>query len=597
MTADAQGGQGAALKRVIATSRRFFVFVGLFSFFISLLMLVAPLYMLQIYDRVLTSGSMATLVFLTLAAAGLILTSALLELFRSRILVRLSGHLDRQLRDPVFNGLLHFGLRHQGSGLSQPLRDLDTVRSFLSSTSLVYLFDAPWVVVFLGVIFLMHWVLGTFATVGALILFGIAWATELTTRKRLAEASRNHLKAFNFAESSFRNAEVIEAMGMLSGLRKRWSEGNGKALHLQAKVSDQAANLRSTAKFIRPVLQVGILGTGAALVLAQEITAGMMIAASIIMGRALAPVEGAIGQWRSFANALSAYSRLQQFMSSLPEDGERLPLPPPKGAVSVENVVAVPPGLRKPVLKGVSLKIGPGDALGIIGPSAAGKSSLARLLVGVWRPAAGSVRLDGANVCDWDHELLGVHLGYLPQDVELFQGTIAENIARFREPDPEAVVRAARLAGVHDLILHLEKGYDTQIGEGGVGLSGGQRQRIGLARALYGDPALVVLDEPNSNLDNDGENALWQALQKLRERGATVVVIAHRASMLAHVNKLLVLKDGMADAFGPKEEVLPKLTRAVPTGTGKRVVVPPAPAAAAKANADSIANAEKGTPS
>lgn len=590
MAVDAQGGQGAALKRVITTSRRFFVFVGLFSFFISLLMLVAPLYMLQIYDRVLTAGSRATLYFLTLAAVGLILTGALLELFRSRILVRFSGHLDSQLREPVFKGLLNLGLRHQGSGLSQPLRDLDTLRGFLSSTSLVYLFDAPWVVVFLSVIFLMHWVLGLFATVGALILFGIAWATELTTRKSLAEANRNHLQAFNFAESSFRNAEVIEAMGMLPGLHKRWSERNNTALHLQAEASDRAANLRSTAKFVRPVLQVGILGMGAALVLAQEITAGMMIAASIIMGRALAPVEGAIGQWRSFAGALSAYNRLQQFMASLPEETERLPLPPPKGVLSVENVVAIPPGMRRPVLRGVSFGIGPGDALGIIGPSAAGKSSLARLLVGVWRPAAGSVRLDGANVSDWDHELLGEHLGYLPQDVELFQGTIAENISRFRDPDPDAVVRAARLAGVHDLILRLEKGYDTSIGEGGVGLSGGQRQRIGLARALYGDPTLVVLDEPNSNLDNEGEAALWTALETLRERGAAVVVIAHRASMLAHVNKLLVLKEGTAEAFGPKEDVLPKLTRAVPPSKGGiRVTVPPAPAATAKV--------EKGAPS
>lgn len=548
-----------SIGAVINRSRRFFLFVGLFSLFINVLMLVPALYMLQIYDRVLGSGSYETLYFLTLAAAGLILTSALLEMFRSRILVRFSGHLDKELRGPMFSGLLNFGLQHKGAGLSQPLRDLDTLRTFLSGQGLIFFFDAPWAVIFIGVIFMMHWVLGLLALAGALVLLALAWVTQMLTQKALSSANQQHMAAYNFAESSFRNADSISAMGMLPGLRARWADRQDQALGLQAVASDRAANIQSTVKFIRPFLQVAMLGVGAALVLQQEITAGMMVAASIILGRALAPVEGALGQWRSVSAARGAYLRLKAYLASLPEERERLRLPEPKGALTVENVAAMPPGTRVPVLRGVSFALRPGEALGVIGPSAAGKTSLGRLLVGVWRPVAGKVRLDGADVADWPSEELGQYLGYLPQEVELFEGTIAENIARFQTPDSDAVVRAAKQAGVHDMILRFEKGYDAQIGAGGASLSGGQRQRIGLARALYGEPKLIVLDEPNSNLDKDGEMALWQALEGLRQRGATVVVIAHRSSMLSHVSKLLVLKNGAVEAFGPKEEVLTKL--------------------------------------
>ncbi|MFW6027351.1 MAG: type I secretion system permease/ATPase [bacterium] len=565
-----------AIGRIFRRSRKFVLSVGLFSMFINLLMLVPALYMLQIYDRVLSSGSVATLLYLTLVAGGLILTAALLELFRSRILVRLSGHMDRELRGPMFSGLLNFGLQHKGAGLAQPLRDLDTLRTFLSGNGLIFFFDAPWAVIFILVIFMMHWVLGVLALAGALILLALAFVTEKLTQKTLAEANQQHMSSYNFAESSFRNADAIGAMGMMPGLRSRWQGQHDRALALQAVASDRAGGVSASVKFVRPFLQVLMLGTGGFLVLQQAITPGMMIAASIILGRALAPVEGALGHWRGIGAARGAYSRLKAFVAALPEEREHLRLPEPRGALRVEGVVAMPPGTRTPVLGGVSFALQPGDSLGIVGPSAAGKSSLARLLVGVWRPSAGKVRLDGADVADWPNEELGPHLGYLPQDVELFEGTIAENIARFQQPDSEAVVRAARQAGVHDMILRLERGYDTQIGPGGASLSGGQRQRIGLARALYGEPKLVVLDEPNSNLDSDGEMALWKALAGLRERKATVVMIAHRNSMLSHVSKLLVLNHGRVEAFGPKDQVIPKLTGSTAKAAGRRLeAVPP----------------------
>ena len=555
----------SALGQALRRAWTVFAIVGVFSFFINLLMLVGPLYMLQIYDRVLSSGSIPTLIFLTVAAAGLILTSALLEHVRARVLVRLGGRLDHELNADVFACLVKRSVGDAGSGQAQPLRDLDSLRSFLTGQGLLSLFDAPWTPVFLAIVFIMHPILGFVALAGAVVLFTVALLNELTTRKPLAEAAAHNIVAMRFAESTLRNSEVIEAMGMMAGLKRRWLDRHRQAMIRQARASDHAGAFTAVSKFVRPVLQVAMLGTGAYLALQQIITPGVMIAASIIMGRALAPVEGAIKNWRGVVLAREAHRRLTDFLADLEKRGPSMPLPRPRGAITVEKLVAAPPGGKTPVIKGISFALAPGDSLGIIGPSAAGKSTLARLIVGVWRPSSGHVRLDAADVADWDHLQLGPHLGYLPQDVELFDGTVADNIARFAEPDPEGVVAAARQAGVHELILHLPDGYDTVIGERGAVLSGGQRQRIGLARALYGEPALVVLDEPNSNLDGEGEQALRQALIGLKERGATVVIIAHRPSVLSAVDKLLVLRDGMIETFGPREEVLPKVTRAVPS--------------------------------
>lgn len=552
------------LERSLAASRGAFVAVGLFSFFINSLMLTVPLYMLQVYDRVLASRSESTLVMLTIVAAGILLTAGFLELARSRVLVRVGGRLDNQLNQPLLSAMLVDRLRGRSESQGQPLRDLDTMRTFLTGPGLISFFDAPWTPVFILIIFVFHPLLGFVALGGAVFLFFLAILNELLTRRPLKQASTVSINANGFAESSLRNAEVIQAMGMMPGLLRRWLDRHESSLALQAVASDRAGGVAATAKMVRQLLQIAILGVGAYLAIRQIITPGVMIVASIIMARALAPVELAINSWRSFVSARSAYGRLQDLMpqAGFSTDSESMELPPPMGALSVEGAVAAPPGVERPVIKGVSFALGEGELLGLIGPSGAGKSTLARLLVGIWAPAAGHVRLDGADVSQWDAEALGPHIGYLPQDVELFDGTVAENIARFSDPNGEVVVVAAKRAGAHEMILRLPNGYDTVIGEAGGVLSGGQRQRVALARALYGDPVLIVLDEPNSNLDAEGEEALRAAIADLKTAGKTVVIIAHRPSIMSAVDKLLVLRDGRVEIFGPPAEILPNVTHA-----------------------------------
>ena len=543
--------------------KRILLFVGLFSFCINVLMLVGPIYMLQVYDRVLSSGSLPTLLFLTVAAIGLILVSAILEAVRARVLVRLSGRADELLNEPLFTRLHEAALA--GDTRAQPLRDLDTLRGFVTGQGLFFFFDAPWTPLFLAFVFLLHPLLFGVAISGAAILFAVAITSELATRTPLNLASGHGASATAFAETMLRNADSVEAMGMLPGLRSRWLERHRSSLSLQARASDVAGALTAIAKFVRPTLQVWILGAGAFLVLAQEITAGAMIAASIMMGRALAPIEGAISHWRGFVLARRSYRRVATVLSAPTRQVSSLPLPRPQGALGVDRLIGVAPGGGAPIIKGISFRLEPGEALGIIGPSAAGKSTLGRLLVGVWLPASGHVRLDGMEVGDWNHVELGRHVGYLPQEVELFEGTVAENIARFGKLDPTAIIEAARRAGAHDLILQLPSAYDTRVGGlGNTVLSGGQRQRIGLARALYGEPAFVVLDEPNSNLDSDGEEALRRTLTELKDLGTTAVVIAHRPSVLGVVDKLLVLRQGMIERLAPREEVLAPVPRPVP---------------------------------
>lgn len=564
------GNAPSHLRQALMKSGRAFFFVAIFSFFINILMLASPIYMLQVYDRVLTARSESTLIYLSLIIGAMMLVMALLETIRSRVLVRVSGKMDQILGTKVFNAIFALNLRAPAANRSQSLRDLDSVRQFITSQGPFALFDAPWAPIFIGIVFLMHPLLGVVAIIGALILCALAFATEMATKKPLGEANGHAIRAASFAEASLKNSEVLAAMGMLPGIRRRWRASQEKALLLQSKASDSAGTISSFTKFVRMLLQSSMLGFGAYLALEQEITPGVMIAASIIMGRGLAPVEQAIGSWRSFVNARAAYHRLDDLLRNFPDEKETMELPPPKGALAVERVVAVPPGGSSPTIKGVSFALEVGESLALIGPSAAGKSTLARLLVGVWAPHAGSVRLDGADVYSWNHEQLGPHIGYLPQDVEIFDGTIKENIARFGNVDAKKVVEAAQLAGVHDMILRLPNGYDTLIGPGGIALSGGQRQRVGLARAVYGDPAFVVLDEPNSNLDSEGEAALATGLMRLREKRTTVVLISHRPSIMNHVDKILVLRDGLVEMFGPKQEVLTRLTRPVP----QQVAVP-----------------------
>ena len=529
---------------------------GAISCVTNLLMLTGPLFMLQIYDRVLTSGSVPTLVALLVLVAGLFAFMGALELLRSRVLVRVGLRLDRILNDRVFESVARVGPASGAAG-TQTLRDLDQLRQFISGPGPFAIFDMPWAPLYFAVIFLFHWWLGLVAVGGAVILLTLSLINEFATRKPMAEAAGRSAQGFALAEAGRRNAEVLHAMGMYRAYHQRWRGARDGALEAQTRASDRAGTITAATKATRLFLQSLMLATGAYLALQQIVTPGVMIAASIILSRALAPIEQAIGHWRAFTGARQGLARVKAALATLPDETGRMTLPEPKGELVVDKVYAAPPGIADPMLKDISFTLSPGDALGVIGPSASGKSTLARALVGVWPLIQGAVRLDGAALDQWDPEQLGPHIGYLPQDVELFDGTVEENIARFDpERDPEAIVAAAEKADVHRLILKLPDGYGTRIGEGGRVLSAGQRQRVALARALYGDPVLVVLDEPNSNLDAEGEAALTRAIEGVRADGRTVVVMAHRPSAIAAVDLLLVLKDGRQAGFGPKADVL-----------------------------------------
>lgn len=562
------------LERALRACRGAFLSVFTFSFFINLLMFIAPLYMLNVYDRVLTSRSVPTLISLTLVAGGMLVVMGVLETVRSRVLVRTGAWLDNRIGERLFSAVFRRSVVAPGGSQAQSLRDLDQVREFLTGQGLLAFIDAPWVPLFLTAVFLLHPILGAVATLGAVIIFALALTNALWSRKPLKDANQASINANNYVTTSVRNAEAMEAMGMMPGIVRRWKDRHRKVLALQAQASDRAGTIVAISKSVRMFLQVAILGTGAYLAIQQIISPGVMIAASILMGRALAPVEQAVAQWRSFVNARAAYERLRGLLAATPVDEDRMALPAPEGHLSIERVVAGPPESRSVILKGVSFEVRPGEVLGVIGPSAAGKSTLARVLVGVWPTLQGCVRLDGANMAHWDKQALGPHIGYLPQDVELFDGSVAENIARFNEIEPAAVVQAAQRAGVHDMILSLPEGYDTQIGAGGAVLSGGQRQRVALARALYNEPQLLVLDEPNANLDSEGETALMHALNTLRETGKTVIVITHRPTLLNAVDTILVLKGGMIDAIGPRAEILAKVMQPKAVADSGRVAVP-----------------------
>jgi PrtD family type I secretion system ABC transporter len=552
------------LKQALAACRGGFVAVVVFSLFINVLMLTAPLYMLQIFDRVIASRSEDTLLYLTLIAGVALLTLAALEITRSRIMVGLSSWLDKQLSGTVLEGSIGLSVAAAGAPSIQGLRDLSTFRTFLAGPGMFPILDAPWTPIFIAVIFLMHPVLGWLALGGAIILFCLALANEVTTRDLLRRSGGASITALRQAESAVRNAHVIEAMGMMPNLVKRWHSKNAEMLDFQARASTRAGAFTATSRFIRQGLQIGMLAAGAWLALGGEITAGMMIAAAILMSRALAPVEQAIGSWKSAIAAREAYQRVRDQLAATPVRGEEMPLPRPEGQLAVEGVTYFHPGAAEATLRGVSFRLEPGEVLGLIGPTAAGKTTLAALLVGIAKPRVGHVRLDGADMADWASEDLGRHIGYLPQDIELFAGTVRDNIARMGEADPESVISAAQLAGVHEMILQLPNAYETEIGEAGVALSGGQRQRIALARSVFGHPRFVVLDEPNASLDAAGEEALINAIVTLKKRGTTLVVITHRPSILRHVDKALVLRTGTVEAFGPPSEVLPTVTRAQP---------------------------------
>ncbi len=527
------------------------------SLITNLLMLTGPLFMLQVYDRVLTSKSVPTLAALLGLVACLFTFMGVLELIRSRILVRIALRLDRYLSEHVFDSVTRIVPTAAGAGRTRFLHDLDHIRNFAAGPAPAALFDLPWTPVYFLVIFLFHWVLGLMAVIGAAVLILFSIINEILSRRPAAEAAKHLAGSVSMAEAGRRNAESLHAMGMTNVYRQRWLKEHRKALSIHMRASDIAGTLTIATRVLRLFLQSLMLGAGAYFAIRQEISPGVIIAVSIILARALAPIEQVIGQWRGFLAARQGFQRIKAELAGVPDQRGRLPLPDPVGHVVAEALYAAAPGSAEPILKGLNFCLEPGDMLAVIGANAAGKSTLARNLVGVWTPLRGNVRLDGAALDQWDREQLGQYIGYLPQAVEMFDGTVAENISRF---DPHSdwrdVVAAAEEAHVHDLILHLPHGYSTKVGESGAALSGGQRQRIGLARALYMDPALIVLDEPSANLDQDGEQALLGAIQSARRAGQTVVVMTHEANIIKAATMILVLNEGRQVAFGSKEEVL-----------------------------------------
>jgi len=531
--------------------------------------------MLEVYDRVLPSRSIPTLVGLSVLALTLYAFQGVLDVLRSRILVRIGRALDERLSARVYDVVVQLPLRTRtpGDGLV-PLRDLDQIRSFLSSGGPPALFDLPWMPIYLLICFIFHPWIGIAALLGAIILASLTIFTEVFTREPTRAATAHAAQRNSLADAGRRNAEVMRAMGMAGRMGVMWGDANTKYMASQSRVADVAGGLGSFSRVLRFTLQSLVLGLGAYLVIQQQATAGIIIASSILVSRALAPVELAIANWRGFVGARQSWRRLTDLLGTLARENEPMSLPPPRASLTVENVAAAPPGVQRVVVQDVSFGLKAGQALGIIGPSASGKSSLARLIVGVWIPVRGKVRVDGAAMDQWSPAQLGQHVGYLPQDVELFFGTVAQNIARHEvEPQSDVVVAAAKAAGVHEMIVRLPEGYETQIGDNGTVLSAGQRQRIALARALYKDPFLVVLDEPSSNLDAEGDKALSEAIMRVRQRGGIVIVIAHRRSALAAVDQVLALMHGQQQAFGPRDEVLAKLF-------GKPQQAPPAAAAA-----------------
>ena len=557
------GQQRSELANALAACRGAFVAIGLISGMSNILMLTGAIFMLEVYDRVLPSRSVPTLVGLVILAAGLYAALGLLDAIRGRILARIGSRLDETLGGRIYETIVRLPLKvgHRNDGL-QPMRDLDNVRTFLSGLGPTALFDLPWLPIYLAVCFIFHPLIGLTALIGAIILAVVTLMTEMMTREPMRVATGFASTRTSLTEMSRRNAEVLTAMGMTNRIAALWSDANAKYLASQRRVSDVAGGLGSLSKVLRMMLQSAVLAVGAYLVIYQQATAGIIIAGSILSARALAPVDLAIANWRGFVAARQGWRRLTDLLALLPSQMAPMALRPPCKSVAIENAAVVPPGGTKAVVFDVSLVLHSGNGLGIIGPSGSGKTSLARMLVGVWQPARGRIRLDGAALDQWSPESLGKHIGYLPQDVELLAGTVAQNIGRFSVPlDPKAVIAAAQAAGVHDLIVNLPEGYETQVGEGGTSLSAGQAQRVALARALFGDPFLVVLDEPNSNLDAEGDEALSHAILGVRARGGIAVVVAHRPSAIASVDLLLVMNQGRAQAFGPKDEVLSRMTQ------------------------------------
>lgn len=558
------------LYEAVASLRPYFVRASWFSFFSSILVLAPSGYMLEVYDRVVNSRNHMTLAMLTLLVLGAYVLMEVLEWARGEVMHAASDELDRKMSGRVFNAIFEANLKRMPGGTQQPLNDLRQVRDFLYSPALLALMESPISLVMMVLLFLISPVLGWSALAFGLLQTVVAWFNERSTKPPLMEANRSAIAAQQYADGTLRNAEVIESMGMLRNTHRRWLAKQQEFLKRQALASERAGGFQALSKLLQNTLSSLMLGLGCWLMLHNMLNGGggMMIIASILGGRMLAPLVQVVAQWQTVVNVRDAWSRLDQLLAAVPVKPESMPLPAPRGTLQVEQLVAGAPGNPAPILRGVAFALNAGEVLAVVGPSASGKTTLARLLVGLWPAAGGKVRLDGVDVYTWDKSELGPHVGYLPQGVELFEGSLAENIARFGEVDMVRVEAAARAVGLHDFILALPQGYESPVGADGARLSGGQRQRVGLARALYGDPVFVVLDEPNSSLDEEGDAALARAISAAKARGTTFVVMTHRTSVLAVADKMLVLRDGQQQVFGPRDEVLAALNQAAQQAQG-----------------------------
>jgi ATP-binding cassette subfamily B protein len=547
------------LQEAVAKTKKAFWYVFFFSAAINLMMLGLPIFTLQVLDRVVSSGSIETLVMLTIVTTVIFIAFGAFSMIRQMTLIRIGEWLDRTTSERILSTSLSISSSNKNHNSSQSLRDLATVKGFIAGPALTAYFDLPWAFLFIGVLMAIHPIIGLLAVAGAILLSIAGVVNERAVKKALSQSNELSVKSMNQIETSSRNAEVIEAMGMMDAIVSSWQEKNKHVVESQVLANSRSAVISSVAKSLRMLLQIFAVAIGTALFLSHEVSVGAIIAGSILLGRALAPFEQSIAAWSSFTGARKAYERLNETLDKAPAREQSMDLPEPEGRLSAENVIFALPGTRQPIVKGITFSMPPGASLGIIGPSASGKSTLAKLFMGIYKPNSGNVRLDGADVYTWNRKDFGRHVGYLPQDVELFDGNVRDNIARLQADASDAdVITAAKLAGAHDLILRLTHGYNTEIGVGGGNLSAGQRQRIGLARAFFGQPKLVVLDEPNSNLDEAGEAALMAAIKNAKALNITVIIIAHRAAVLSAVDKIMVMKDGAIADYGDAKEILTK---------------------------------------
>ena len=545
-----------ALKKVKSS----FIAIGVYSFFLNILMLSSTIYMLAVYDVVMPSKSLDTLLVVTLVILIFFVGMALLEYVRSKIMLHVSNKLDALLNRKIFDATFELAIRNPGKANAAPMRDFNTVKQFLTGSAVFAVFDAPWFPIYLAIMFVFDPVYGFYGLGATAIIIILTILNGKATKKGLEHSNNMYQKSVEHFSNTVRNVEVVEAMGMKRALFKKWMEKHFEYIETHTQASSVAAMYNNASKTFRMMASSLMYGVGALLAIGGHISPGMIIAGAVLLGRALAPISQLVASWKTFSSARISYKRLNELLLEFDEIEERISLPEPEGKIEFQNIVVVPPLAQKPVLKNISFTINPGESVGVIGPSAAGKSTLAKAAVGVWPVVNGSVRIDGADIKHYNRDELGEHIGYLPQDIELFEGTIAENIARFRSEDPQKIIEAAKLSGTHDLILNLPNGYESRVGPGGASLSGGQKQRIGLARAVYGMPKMVILDEPNSNLDDAGEYALMMALRVLKQRGTTLLFITHRKNLLALADKIAVVKDGMLSLYGPRDEVLTALS-------------------------------------